>query len=205
MTSCRGSDVRDLFASPSVYRTPELDAVVVRTGIPFKETPDGPLTLDVYGSTSAPRATTLLVYGDGRPEFLRDARGWGVLRDHARHLGLRGIAAIAFDHRSSRAAGIREAAADVEDAIAFVRANANDLGVDPDRIALWTFSAGPPLAFHSVLRDRPAWIRALVAYYGILDLAFVRHPDPARRVVSDAELAEFSPRTSLKDGRPIPA
>jgi acetyl esterase/lipase len=194
----------DLFATPSVYRIPELDDVEERTGLAFKQTPDGPLRLDVYGPTSARRPAVLIVYGDGPAEFLREARGWGMFRDLCRHLALRDIAGISFDHRSSRAVGIGEAASDVDGAVAFVRENANDLGVDPDRIALWTFSAGPPLALHTALRDRPRYIRALVVYYGILDLALVRHSDPAQRIVPDDLVAEYSPRTYAHRGADLP-
>jgi acetyl esterase/lipase len=47
-------------------------------------------------------------------------------------------------------------------------------------------------------------MRALVAYYGIMDLSFVRHPDPAQRLLSDEDVPEFSPRAYLRDGRPLP-
>lgn len=194
----------DLFATPSVYRTPELDAVTERKGLPFKDSPDGPLHLDVYGPTDRPRPATVLVYGDGPAAFLENARGWGVFRDHCRHLALRGIAGIAFDHRSARERGIRAAVSDVDDALGYVRSHADELGVDPNRIAVWTFSAGPPFAFHAILRDRPSWVRALVAYYGVLDLALVRHPDPAQRTLSDEDVARYSPRDRLRDGRPLP-
>lgn len=75
--------------------------------------------------------------------------------------------------------------------------NAVSLRIDPDRLCLWGFSGGGPL-LSFVLRDPPAFVRCLVAYYAVLDL---RHL--GERSELDRETARaFSPAAHL--GRNCP-
>jgi dienelactone hydrolase len=60
------------------------------------------------------------------------------------------------------------ATADIEDAIAWLRARASELGLDDDRVAIWGFGSGVPLAFRAPLLGSPMYLRALVSYYGVL-------------------------------------
>jgi len=76
------------------------------------------------------------------------------------------------------------------DAIEYVRTNAATLGVDPEKIVLWAISAGG-IFLSEPLRERPAYIRALVGYYAQLDLRNARRTAPAS--VSDGALRDFSP------------
>lgn len=114
-----------------------------------------------------------------------------------------GLAAVTTNHRSTN--GFRDlegAAQDVDAAIDHVRMNGPGLGIDPERIALWTCSAGAPFALRRALRDQPAYVRALVALYSILDLR------PGRAMISadvpDNVLADFSCAQHLEAGGPFP-
>jgi acetyl esterase/lipase len=60
----------------------------------------------------------------------------------------------------------------VADLVAYVRKNAGDFGVDRDRIAIWAFSGGGPFLARWIA-EPPAYLRALVGYYAVLD---VREP-----------------------------
>jgi acetyl esterase/lipase len=60
---------------------------------------------------------------------------------------------------------------DVSDAIAYVRAHAADLHVDPDRLCLWAGSAGAVAGLRVGLANPQPFIRCLVSYYGLFDLA----------------------------------
>jgi len=60
---------------------------------------------------------------------------------------------------------------DVTDAIAYVRTNAADLHVDPDRLCLWSGSAGALAGLRVGLADPQPFVRCLVSYYGLFDLA----------------------------------
>jgi dienelactone hydrolase len=60
--------------------------------------------------------------------------------------------------------------------VAHVRYIAPALGVNPEQLGLWAFSGGGPFLATS-LRERPAWLRAVVAYYAVLDLQQPRSGD----------------------------
>src|SRR5258708_13157673 len=145
----------------------------------------------------------VLVPGDAPEEIIADAKQWGEYVSWGQLVALSGLVAVTTNHRST--SGFRDlegAAQDVDAAIDHVRTNGPDLGIDPERIAIWTCSAGAPFSFRTALRDRPAYIRALVALYSIMDLR------PRRALVSavipDECLADFSPPAYLPAYRPLP-
>jgi acetyl esterase/lipase len=81
-----------------------------------------------------------------------------------------GLIGIPFNHRSSggRFAGMDAAAADVHDLVGFVRGHAGELNINPDALCVWACSAGVPY-LQEFLAAPPAFVRCLVAYYGMLD------------------------------------
>jgi acetyl esterase/lipase len=86
---------------------------------------------------------------------------------------------------------------DVNDLVAYLRANAATLGIDPDRITLWAFSGGG-LLLSNALREAPPYIRCLIAYYPVLDIA----PSMAG---GEEAAKEFSPLHQLKQkGQSVP-
>lgn len=190
----------DFFGMPIVYRVPGMDEVTVRKDITYKRVDGEALLLDTYRpSRSAPgqrHPAVIFVHGDGPPDILRNAKGWGQYASWGRLAAASGLAGITFNHRSTEGrTRLAEAAADVDDLVSFVRARAGDLAVDPDRLCLWTCSMGPPVALRTILRDRPASVRCIVCLYGAMDLGPLRDETPPG--VSDAVLREFSPLNLL--------
>ena len=130
--------------------------------------------------------------------------GWRLANlDNYAHLGPwlaeRGYAVFAVTHRLSSASTrvYPEAVHDVRAAVQYARANAAELGVDPERIALMGDSSGAHLASLVALAgDHPAFkdgnradpqggvstrVRAAVVVYGVFDLvAQWRHDQLAR-------------------------
>ncbi len=90
---------------------------------------------------------------------------------------------------------LTEGAADVSDAVAYVRANAEALGIDGDRLCLAAFSAGGPMLSPS-MRDRPPHVRCLVAFYAFMD---VGQSEPHRRHETPETVRDLSPITHLAD------
>ena len=107
--------------------------------------------------------------------------GYGALREA---LLARGWAVASVQYRFSAAATFPAQLHDVKAAVRFLRAHADELSLDPDRLALAGDSAGAHLAQLAALTaGDPAWegtvgvtgpssaARAVVSFYGVSDLA----------------------------------
>lgn len=123
----------------------------------------------------------------------------------------RGYAVVSLNYRLSGEATFPSQIHDVKAAIRFVRANAAQYGLDPDRIALWGDSAGANLAalagtsaMVTSLDDQtlgnagvPVTVRAVVDWYGVIDLLTVadqlrkvnvsKDGSPARRLIGKSK------------------
>jgi acetyl esterase/lipase/lysophospholipase L1-like esterase len=88
---------------------------------------------------------------------------------HARYFASRGMVAFSVEYRLARAGGltVADALADCRAAVAYIRAHAAELGVDPKRVAIAGDSAGAHLAGALGSEDIP---NAMLLYNGIFDL-----------------------------------
>ncbi len=114
----------------------------------------------------------LIVHGGPLPDDLGvSPRRWPVQLGYAALLRAAGLAAAVVDHRLRVVDGPEgptvdavTAAADVAAATATLRAHPE---LDGDRLGYWVFSGGGLLAA-DWLRDRPAWLRAILLSYPLL-------------------------------------
>jgi acetyl esterase/lipase len=150
-----------------VLSVPGMDAVEVRKDLVYKTDDGEPLQMDVYAAPNSrePRPGVILVHGGPIPRM--GARNIGHFTSLGELLAASGFVAVAFDHRFLALDRIPDAASDVDDLIAHVRADATELGIDRERIALWIVSGGG-VFLNAHLQERPPWLRAVVAYYPIL-------------------------------------
>ena len=158
-----------------VYSLPGMEAVPVRRDIVFKTVGDLSLKLDLYapaeqGPASARPVVLLVSGGDATADTLR-TREIGLYISYSQLLAASGFAAIPFEHRGLEGySQLREVGEDMDDCVAYVRANASSLGIDPERICIWAFSSGPIYGWRTAFRDAPPYIRCAVAYYGGMTL-----------------------------------
>ena len=142
----------------------------------------------------------LFVHGGPVPEAARPTpRDWPIFRSYASIIASRGLLAATVDHRLHTPAAYEDAAADVHAAVDAVRA---DPRVDADRLAIWFFSGGGPLAA-DWLREPPAWLRVVALTYPLL-AAYPGWPDfprfrPAEAVAKAGELPIVLTRVGLED------
>jgi acetyl esterase/lipase len=179
-----------------VLSVPGMDAVKATRDIVYKTADGGPLHMDVYAppGPARPRPAVILVHGGPIPKT--GAKNMGVFVSYGELLAASGFVAITFDHRFLAPGRLADAGGDVTDLVAHVRKNAVSLGVDPDRLALWAFSGGGSF-LAAPLRERPAWLRAVVAYYAVLDL---QQPAPrAGNEIGDEVRQSFSAIRALGD------
>lgn len=186
----------DPLARPTVL-TPPTGAHVLRDRI-YRSDARGDLHLDAYRPAfgAGPWPAVLLVNGDAEEAVIAHAKDWGVYRSYGEHLAARGIVGVPFDHRSSATVGRAEVAAEVAAALAYIREYPAELGVDPERIGLWAFSAAGAFALSAVLRDRPAYLLALAGFYTVWDLAPFRD---SSRPPSEEDIRRWSATEALGD------
>ncbi|MFF9901448.1 alpha/beta fold hydrolase [Streptomyces longispororuber] len=123
--------------------------------------------VDLYvPGVEGPLPAVVVVHGGPVPAGARPTpREWPTLVGYARLAAAEGVVGATLDHRLHDIGDYERAAADVAAAVELVRA---DPRVDADRVALWFFSGGGPLAAHW-LAEPPSWLRCLAASYPILE------------------------------------
>ena len=180
-----------------VYRVPGMDRVRVERNRVYREVAGSRLEMDVYSppeaTRGAPLPVVILIHGGPVPPGA-SAKNMGVFLSYGELLAASGLKAVTFSHRFYGAGALADAAGDVAAAVAHVRSHAEELGVDPDRIALWAFSGGGPF-LSAPLRERWPFVRAIVAYYAVLDLQ-VPPPGAASGITQETR-REFSPLRHL--------
>jgi acetyl esterase/lipase len=155
--------------------------------------------------TAEPRAAIVLFHGGG---WSMGEPQWGF--SGARHFAERGLVAVAVQYRlSNEKAGVTplEAMADAKAALRWTRENAASLGIDPERIAAYGWSAGGHLAasaaiFHDAGSDRrpsPS-PNALVLISPAVSLGQDRWV--ARLLGGRAKASEISPDEHVRPGLP---
>jgi dienelactone hydrolase len=187
-----------------VFELAGIDDVDVLAGQIYKVTAGAELLFDVYRPPTVERAPVVVfVHGDGPPEVLADAKDWGQYTSWGRLVAASGLAGVTFNHRSTLGATeLHVAAGDVDDLISHVRKHSDELGVDADRICIWTCSAGGPIGMRAALSEH-AYVRCAVCFYGMLDLRHLRDQIPDS--VADEVLEDFSAVCRLPaEGREAP-
>ncbi|SEC14842.1 Dienelactone hydrolase family protein [Streptomyces sp. 2231.1] len=137
-----------------------------------------------------PRPAVLFVHGGPVDPTRRPTpRDTPFFLGYGRFAASRGVVGATLDHRLHALTDYAKAAEDVAAAVDQVRA---DPRVDPDRIALWFFSAGGLLAA-DWLAAPPPWLRCLALTYPVLA------PPPGWETVD----ARFRPVAALRGAGPL--
>ncbi|MEP6690469.1 MAG: alpha/beta hydrolase, partial [Gemmatimonadaceae bacterium] len=165
---------------------PASEARVAR-GIVFAEAGGARLTLDVYRPMRGTLSPIVVqIYGGA---WQRGAPG--NYADFARHLAGLGYVVFAIDYRHAPRWHWPAQLDDVRTALAFVRAHAAEYGGDSSRLALIGRSAGAHLALLAAYDPTAPPVRAVVSYYGPVDLtdAYRHPPSPDPLHVRETETA----------------
>jgi hypothetical protein len=175
-----------------------MDAVTVRRDVPYRTTSTGILTMDLYLPPGLPsglgRPGVIFVsgYSDVGIEAIVGSKlkewesyiSWGKLTAAS---GLVGITYSAT-----------EPAGDVAALVQHIRQNADSLGIDPSRIALWACSGNVPLAL-SLLIEQAAFRCAVFCYGYTLD------PDESTGVREAARTYGFANPSAGRSVADLPA
>ncbi|MGH9792204.1 MAG: hypothetical protein ACRD5W_13420, partial [Candidatus Acidiferrales bacterium] len=167
--------IDQVYRMPAVLTIAGMDAVTVRNDVTYKSVAvagsQRDLQADIYipaGATAADRFPAVILISGGGVEGGRDWRDAGVYVSYGRLLAASGIVAVPFSKRYARGSeGMANGESDFYALIEFLREHADDYNINPDRLAVWAFSAGGRL-LGPVLRDTPQHIRAIVSYYAAM-------------------------------------
>ena len=175
-----------------VYSVPEMTRVKVTKNQIYKRASSEELKMDVYSRPGKQRRPAVIFIHGGRipRNLLTTPKDWGAYVSLGQLVAASGFVGVTFNHRFYAWESLADSQSDVMDLIAYVRDNAESLGVDKDRIILWALSAGG-IFLSQPLQQSPPYIRSIVAYYSELDLQNQRKAAPAS--VTDETLREFSP------------
>jgi acetyl esterase/lipase len=167
--------------------------VIAQTNVEYAQHDGVKLVADLYQPKGAAKAPAVIaVHGGGWQNGSRAGyRYWGPF------LAKNGYVVLSIDYRLGKAGTYPGSVYDVKAAIQFVRAKAETLGVDPDRIGLMGDSAGSHLValvalagaeplFSSGYRDDPnaavpVNVKAVVGFYGVYDMLAQWHHDQIAR------------------------
>lgn len=179
------------------------DAEIVRD-LRYTDAPGEHLRMDIYrppGLAAGERRPAVVFIHGGGPDGVPFTE-MGLFRSMGRLVTTFGLTGVTFTARIGYPdTHLALAGADVAAALAHVRAEAAGFGVDPERLALFAVSGGGPM-LTPYLRDAPAFVRALVAYYPILAIEGVA---PYRNAESAETLAAWCPlRQVAEPGRKAP-
>ena len=171
---------------PVVYRVAGMDKVVIKPNLKYSDIDNPNLLLDVYiphGLTkTARRPAVIFIHGSAGAEAR--AKDWGFYLSWGRLIAASGFVGVTFTHRLGFPKPLlQESVDDVNAAIAYVRANADSLNINKDRICLAAYSGGGPLLSLG-LRQPAQYVRCLVSFYAFLDI----QQSPSHR---DNETAEM--------------
>ncbi len=191
--------VKAVARKPLVYTVSGMDRVRVRRDVIYKRVGAQALKMDIYrpAESTAKLPAILFIHGGFLPPTLRtQPKDWQIFADYGRMAAASGFVGIAFNHRLyENWMSVENSTSDLGDAIAYVRENADSLGVDSDRIVLWAFSGGGPL-LSLAIRDPQPSIRCMVSYYALLDL--MESEKESRGTLSEPSLLEHSPLHQLE-------
>jgi acetyl esterase/lipase len=175
-----------------VYSVPEMTRVKVAKNQIYKRGSSEELKMDVYSLPGKQRRPAVVFIHGGRipRNLLTTPKDWGAYVSLGQLVAASGFVGVTFNHRFYAWESLTDSQSDVMDLMAYVRDNAESLGVEKDRIILWALSAGG-IFLSQPLQQSPPYIRSIIAYYSELDLQNQRKAAPAS--VTDETLREFSP------------
>jgi acetyl esterase/lipase len=194
-------DINELLKKRVVYTLPGMEQSRVTKNRVYKTVDDEDFMLDVYYPADMQdgerRPAVVFVHGLGPPaELIKHIKDSGQYVSWGQLTAATGLIAVTFRHRSpDEHLSLIDVASDIDDLVKYVRAQAEELRIDREKLAIWTCSAGVPLGTRAALRGVPPFVKCLVAYYGPLDMQLMKD----NWELTEDEVREMSATTFLEE------
>jgi hypothetical protein len=141
--SDRDAIIREIAKKKIRYELPNMEEVTIHRDLPYR---DG-LLMNIYCPNPRPgRRTPIVLLAFGYPDPQAGIRTFGPFTSWAKLIAASGMAAVIY--------GPNVPAEDVDAALGYVRANADRLELDADRVALLAMSGHGPVALSLLMRER---------------------------------------------------
>lgn len=152
----REAKIRELAVKKVVYQLPDMERASVRRDEAYRMTDEGPLMMDVYSPQNmkngerVPVVVVVLGYPDPKGFFRQ--MGWTV--SWAQLIAASGRAAVIY--------GTRDPADDIHAVLRHIRNNAEEFGIDENRIGILAASANVVVALSALMQDHSLSCAALL-------------------------------------------
>jgi hypothetical protein len=152
--SDREAIFREIAKKKIRYVLPNMEAVEVRRDLPYRDN----LLMNIYCPAPRPgRRAPIVVMAFGYPDPLAGVRTFGPMTSWSQLIAASGMAAVIY--------GPNVPAEDIDAALAYVRANAEQFDLDADRVALFAMSGNVPVALSLLMRGQGISCAALHCGY----------------------------------------
>jgi hypothetical protein len=162
------SSPQDIAAKRVLYSLPGMGAISVQKDVEYQRSGDGPLTMDLY---YPPRpeggALPAVVFVTGFPDpgtrkvLGRAAKDMGSYVSWAQLVAASGLVAVTY---------VNHEPADVRAVFDYLRQQAAALGVDGERLGVWSCSGSGPMGLSMLMQDGPHPACGALVYPYTLDL-----------------------------------
>jgi hypothetical protein len=127
---------------PVVLKVPGMDRVKVIQNLKYTKSDDPNVLMDIYVppdlSENEKRPAVIFLHGGAKTDYT--PKDWGVYTSWGRLIAASGFVGVTFTHRLEYPnPSLDKAAADVRDAVNYVRSNADKYHVDKERICFCLF------------------------------------------------------------------
>lgn len=184
-----------------VYLTKGMDKTTVRKDTEYRNVDGISLKMDVYYPPEYNEETALpavvFAHGEAPGEFLQNAKEWGQYTSWGQIVAASGLIGVTFTHRSSDGfTQLTDVSTDIEHLLGYIDEHSNELFIDKERMGVWVCSAGGPACLSPILRDSRKNVKAIAAYYTLMNL---EHIPELREELGEEVSREFSPTHHLKN------
>jgi len=162
---------QDLTKQTIVYKIAGIDDVIVRRDMEYSASDTGSLKMDIYYPPDTkftdPMPVVIFVIGYPGAGFLKifgcEQKEMMSYVSWAKLVAASGIAALVYNNR--------EPVADLDLLLRYVRQNADEFGINKDRMGLWACSGSVPIALSLLMKSDSEYLKCAVFLYGaMLDL-----------------------------------
>lgn len=181
--------IEEILKKEIVYKIDNMENVNVKKNMIYKEE----LLMDLYTpfihGKSEKLPVVILIHGEAASINFKES---GQYISYGKLIAASGLNAVTFNHKVlSDGFSVKEVIDDIDTLVNYLIENADNLNINKDKIAIWSFSGGVPFGLYEGMHDYFNYIKCIIAYYGFGDLTSVRKL--LNFNIQDEDVKKYSP------------